>query len=144
MALPAPKPPLPATTVWLPSTAPLLLATTPPLPSTTPSLPATVPPLPAFSGLYAPHWRSDARGLIAGLTRFADKGHFARAALEATAYQTREALDAMTDQPAAFLDAPPQAMPLTAPITGFQRSQDFGPRLSPGSCRRWSQPRSAA
>jgi glycerol kinase len=52
--------------------------------------------VPAFSGLYAPHWRSDARGLIAGLTRFADKGHFARAALEATAYQTREALDAMT------------------------------------------------
>ena len=51
--------------------------------------------VPAFSGLYAPHWRADARGLIAGLTRFANKGHLARAALEATAYQTREALDAM-------------------------------------------------
>ncbi len=51
--------------------------------------------VPAFSGLFAPHWRSDARGVIAGLTRFANKGHIARAALEATAYQTREVLDAM-------------------------------------------------
>ncbi|MCW2274376.1 glycerol kinase GlpK [Rhodoblastus acidophilus] len=52
--------------------------------------------VPAFSGLYAPHWRADARGLVAGLTRFANKGHIARAALEATAYQTREVLDAMS------------------------------------------------
>lgn len=51
--------------------------------------------VPAFSGLFAPHWRSDARGVIAGLTRYANKGHLARAALEATAYQTREVLDAM-------------------------------------------------
>lgn len=51
--------------------------------------------VPAFSGLFAPHWRSDARGVIAGLTRFASKGHLARAALEATAYQTREVLEAM-------------------------------------------------
>lgn len=51
--------------------------------------------VPAFSGLYAPHWRSDARGIIAGLTRFANKGHLARATLEATAYQTREVLEAM-------------------------------------------------
>ncbi len=51
--------------------------------------------VPAFSGLYAPYWRADARGIVAGLTRFANKGHIARAALEATAYQTREALDAM-------------------------------------------------
>ena len=51
--------------------------------------------VPAFSGLFAPHWRSDARGVIAGLTGFANKGHIARAALEATAYQTREVLDAM-------------------------------------------------
>ncbi len=49
----------------------------------------------AFSGLYAPYWRANARGIVAGLTRFANKGHLARAALEATAYQTREALDAM-------------------------------------------------
>lgn len=51
--------------------------------------------VPAFSGLFAPHWRSDARGIIVGLTRFTNKGHIARAALEATAYQTREVLDAM-------------------------------------------------
>lgn len=51
--------------------------------------------VPAFSGLFAPYWRSDARGAIVGMTRFVNKGHFARAALEATAYQTREVLDAM-------------------------------------------------
>jgi len=51
--------------------------------------------VPAFSGLFAPHWRSDARGVIAGLTRFADRGHIARAALESTAFQTRDVLDAM-------------------------------------------------
>ena len=51
--------------------------------------------VPAFSGLFAPHWRADARGVITGLTRFANKGHIARAALEATAYQTREVLEAM-------------------------------------------------
>lgn len=51
--------------------------------------------VPAFSGLYAPHWQEHARGVICGLTRFANKGHIARAALEATAYQTREVLDAM-------------------------------------------------
>lgn len=51
--------------------------------------------VPAFSGLFAPHWRPDARGVIVGLTRFAHKGHIARAALEATAYQTREVLEAM-------------------------------------------------
>ncbi len=51
--------------------------------------------VPAFSGLFAPYWRSDARGVIAGLTRYVNKGHIARAVLEATAYQTREVLDAM-------------------------------------------------
>ena len=51
--------------------------------------------VPAFSGLYAPHWREDARGVICGLTRFARKGHIARAALEAAAYQTRDVLVAM-------------------------------------------------
>ncbi len=51
--------------------------------------------VPAFSGLFAPHWRSDARGVIAGLTQYTNRGHLARAALEATAYQTREVLDAM-------------------------------------------------
>jgi len=51
--------------------------------------------VPAFSGLFAPYWRSDARGVITGLTRFANRGHIARAVLEATAFQTKEVLDAM-------------------------------------------------
>lgn len=51
--------------------------------------------VPAFSGLFAPYWRPDARGAILGLTRFANKGHIARAALEAVAFQTREVLDAV-------------------------------------------------
>jgi len=51
--------------------------------------------VPAFSGLFAPYWQSDARGVIVGLTRYVNKNHVARAALEATAYQTREVLDAM-------------------------------------------------
>jgi glycerol kinase len=51
--------------------------------------------VPAFSGLFAPYWRSDARGVIVGMTRYINKGHIARAALEATAYQTREVLEAM-------------------------------------------------
>jgi glycerol kinase len=51
--------------------------------------------VPAFSGLYAPHWKESARGVVAGLTRFANRAHFARAALEATAYQTREVVEAM-------------------------------------------------
>jgi len=51
--------------------------------------------VPAFSGLFAPYWRSDARGVLVGLTRYVNKGHIARAVLEATAYQTREVLDAM-------------------------------------------------
>jgi glycerol kinase len=65
------------------------------------ALAATVPDngdvyfVPAFSGLYAPHWRADARGIIAGLTRFASAGHIARAALEAVAYQTMEVVRAM-------------------------------------------------
>ena len=51
--------------------------------------------VPAFSGLYAPHWKPGARGVIAGLTHYANKGHIARAVLEATAFQTRDVLDAM-------------------------------------------------
>jgi glycerol kinase len=51
--------------------------------------------VPAFSGLYAPYWQASARGVIVGLTRYANKGHLARAVLEATAYQTREVLEAM-------------------------------------------------
>lgn len=51
--------------------------------------------VPAFSGLYAPYWKDSARGAIVGMTRYVNKGHIARAALEATAYQTREVFDAM-------------------------------------------------
>ncbi len=51
--------------------------------------------VPAFSGLFAPYWRSDARGVIAGLTRYVNAGHIARAVLEATAYQSREVVEAM-------------------------------------------------
>lgn len=51
--------------------------------------------VPAFSGLFAPYWRADARGVIVGMTRYTNRGHIARAALEATAFQTREVLEAM-------------------------------------------------
>ena len=51
--------------------------------------------VPAFSGLFAPYWKSDARGVIAGLTRYVNKGHIARATLEATAWQTKEVVEAM-------------------------------------------------
>jgi glycerol kinase len=51
--------------------------------------------VPAFSGLYAPYWKENARGVITGLTRYANKGHLARAVLEATAFQTREVVEAM-------------------------------------------------
>jgi glycerol kinase len=51
--------------------------------------------VPAFSGLFAPHWRADARGALVGLTRYVDRGHVARAVLESTAYQTREVVEAM-------------------------------------------------
>src|SRR5207244_7507448 len=51
--------------------------------------------VPAFSGLFAPYWKSDARGVIVGLTRYVNRGHLARAALEATAFQTRDVLEAI-------------------------------------------------
>ena len=51
--------------------------------------------VPAFSGLYAPYWKDTARGVITGLTRFANRGHIARAVIEATAFQTREVVEAM-------------------------------------------------
>lgn len=57
--------------------------------------------VPAFSGLFAPHWRPDARGVLVGLTRYVNKGHIARAAEEATAFQTREVLEAMNRDSAA-------------------------------------------
>jgi glycerol kinase len=60
--------------------------------------------VPAFSGLYAPYWNDSARGIIAGLTRFAGRGHLARAVLEATAFQTCEVVDAMTNDSGIALD----------------------------------------
>jgi glycerol kinase len=60
--------------------------------------------VPAFSGLYAPYWKDSARGVIAGLTRYANKGHLARAVLEATAYQTREVVEAMEKDSGIFLE----------------------------------------
>lgn len=61
--------------------------------------------VPAFSGLYAPYWKDTARGVIAGLTRYVNKGHFARAALEATAFQVREVVDAMAKDSGMRLEA---------------------------------------
>ena len=61
--------------------------------------------VPAFSGLFAPYWKSDARGAIVGMTRYVTRGHIARAALEATAFQTREVLDAMEKDSAVQLSA---------------------------------------
>lgn len=75
------------------------------------SLAASVPDnggvyfVPAFSGLYAPYWQADARGIIAGLTGYASKAHIARAVLEATAYQTLDVLDAMQADSGIQLDA---------------------------------------
>jgi glycerol kinase len=60
--------------------------------------------VPAFSGLYAPYWKDDARGVIAGLTRYVNKGHIARAVLEATAFQVREVFDAMAKDSGITLD----------------------------------------
>jgi glycerol kinase len=60
--------------------------------------------VPAFSGLYAPYWKDSARGVITGLTRYANKGHIARAALEATAFQTRDVVEAMEKDSGIKLD----------------------------------------
>ncbi len=60
--------------------------------------------VPAFSGLYAPYWKDNARGVIAGLTRFVNKGHIARAVIEATAFQVREVVDAMAKDSGITLD----------------------------------------
>ena len=60
--------------------------------------------VPAFSGLFAPHWRPDARGVIVGLTAYASAGHLARATLEATAWQTRDVVDAMREDAGVELD----------------------------------------
>ncbi len=60
--------------------------------------------VPAFSGLYAPYWKDTARGVIVGLTRYVNKGHIARAVLEATAFQTKEVVEAMEADSGIVLD----------------------------------------
>jgi glycerol kinase len=60
--------------------------------------------VPAFSGLYAPYWKENARGVIAGLTRYVNKGHIARAVLEATAFQVREVVEAMIEDSQTSVD----------------------------------------
>ena len=98
--------------------------------------------VPAFSGLFAPYWRSDARGVIVGLTRYVNKGHLARAVLEATAYQTREVLDAMEKDSGVRLKALKvdggmvfnellmqfQADLLDVPVIRPEGGRDHGPR----------------
>ena len=61
--------------------------------------------VPAFSGLFAPYWKSNARGVFAGLTRYVNAGHIARATLEATAFQTREVMDAMATDSGVTLES---------------------------------------
>jgi glycerol kinase len=77
--------------------------------------------VPAFAGLFAPHWRSDARGVIAGLTGYVGKGHIARAVLEAVAWQTREVVDAM----AADAGAPLTALKVDGGMTANELLMQF-------------------
>ncbi|RMI31734.1 glycerol kinase GlpK [Nocardia stercoris] len=82
--------------------------------------------VPAFSGLFAPRWRPDARGVITGLTRFVTKAHLARAALEATAFQTREVLDAMrADAEAEALDLELTALKVDGGMVGNELLMQF-------------------
>ncbi|MDO4606354.1 MAG: glycerol kinase GlpK [Bowdeniella nasicola] len=76
--------------------------------------------VPAFSGLFAPHWRADARGAVVGLTRFVTAAHLARASLEATAYQTRDVLDAMQSptESGSADSGSPQARPTELRVDG--------------------------
>ncbi|MFD8100733.1 glycerol kinase GlpK [Nocardia fluminea] len=82
--------------------------------------------VPAFSGLFAPRWRPDARGVIAGLTRFVTKAHLARAALESTAFQTREVVDAMrADAAAQHLDLELTTLKVDGGMTGNNLLMQF-------------------
>lgn len=82
--------------------------------------------VPAFSGLYAPHWRPDARGVLAGLTRYVTRAHVARAALEATAFQTREVVEAMNaDVAAAGLGEPLAELRVDGGMTGNELLMQF-------------------
>ena len=92
--------------------------------------------VPAFSGLFAPYWRDDARGVIAGLTRYVTKAHLARAVLEATAWQTREIVDAMQKDSGVELTA----LKVDGGMTSNNLLDADACRTSstPPSCARWS------
>ena len=77
--------------------------------------------VPAFSGLFAPHWRDDARGVICGLTAYSNQGHIARAALEATAWQSKEVVDAAND----VADVPFEEMRVDGGMTGNELLMQF-------------------
>ena len=89
--------------------------------------------VPAFSGLYAPHWKADARGVIAGLTRFVTKGHLARAVLEATAYQTVDVVRAMEEDASVSLKSlrVDGGMVANALLMQFQADVLDGPVICP-------------
>jgi glycerol kinase len=77
--------------------------------------------VPAFSGLFAPYWRDDARGAIVGLTGYANQGHIARAALEATAWQSKDVVDAAN----AVIDAPFTDMRVDGGMTANELLMQF-------------------
>ncbi len=77
--------------------------------------------VPAFSGLFAPHWRDDARGVICGLTAYSNQGHIARAALEATAWQSKEVVDAAND----VADVPFEELRVDGGMTGNELLMQF-------------------
>jgi glycerol kinase len=81
--------------------------------------------VPAFSGLYAPYWKDNARGVIAGLTRYANKGHLARAVLEATAFQTRDVLEAMEKDSNIRLDALRRTEAWSGTVSSCSSSRTF-------------------
>ena len=88
--------------------------------------------VPAFSGLFAPYWRDDARGVIVGLTAYVNRGHIARAALEAAAWQSREVVDAaneVADVPFTDLRAPDGRGRAREGVRAVEESGAEGPRL---------------
>jgi glycerol kinase len=96
--------------------------------------------VPAFSGLFAPYWRSDARGAIVGLTRYVNKGHLARAVLEASAYQTCDIVNAMNKDSGVHLSRLKvdggRPIPPVWPWgsgRGSMSCEKTGPRTRPGS-----------
>ena len=100
--------------------------------------------VPAFSGLFAPHWRDDARGVICGLTAYSNQGHIARAALEATAWQSKEVVDAAND----VADVPFDELRVDGGMTANELLMQFQadvlgvPVIRPRSPRppRWARP----